>query len=344
MNRRTIPQALGAAIAMDILILDHQYAVRCVSEGIGLCIQTVIPALFPFFVLSSILAASLNRLPKVFLRLFRIDSCGGSILLTGLLGGYPVGAKNISEAYRAGHLSKAEAERLLPICNQCGPAFIFGMTAALFSDIKQCFMLWEIQLVSVLLMAWIIPPRETSHENLLDCKPISWSEALHRAIRAMASVCGWIILFRLLIRFVQRWLLWRLPLPYQITVSGLLELTNGCTALHQIADDNLRFALCAVFTCFGGICVTMQSYSVLHSDLNRTYYFPGKLLQVSLVILLVSLAQQNMYPMTWIAIPTTIGFLLFFRKNKKTVAFSNNVIYNSSIKDTRKLLCSLEKR
>lgn len=326
MGRRNIPQAIGAVIGMGILILDNQSAIDCVTEGIQLCIHAVIPALFPFFVLSSIL----------------VSSCDGNLLLAGLLGGYPVGAKTVSEAYIGGRLSKTEAERLLPICNQCGPAFIFGMTATLFQDVRICFALWGIQLLSVLLMAWIIPKGTATHLSTVEPHPISWSEALHKAIRAIASVCGWIILFRLLIRFLQRWFLWYLPLSYQVTISGLLELTNGCTALHQITDDRLRFAICVSIICFGGICVTMQSFSVMHDELNRFKYFLGKLLQVSLAIILTSLLQMRIYTATVIACPMLIGCILYFRK--KSVAFSDKMIYNDSIKDTRKLLCFSEKR
>lgn len=309
-----------------------------------MCIQTVIPALFPFFVLSSILASSLNKLPRFFLKLFRVSPLGGSVLLTGLSGGYPVGAKTVSEAYTDGLISRQEAERILPLCNQCGPAFIFGLTMQLFQDVRICLLLWGIQLICVLLMTWTIPVVPVTHTRVASPKPISWSEALHRGLRAMATVCGWIILFRLLIQFLQRWFLWKLPLPCQIIISGILELTNGCMASQQISNENFRFLICVAVISFGGLCVTMQSFSVLHPDLKRSGYFPGKVMQTAYSVFLVSAPVQGICPATIISGIVALFCVLFFRKSKNTVAFQKKMLYNGSIKDTRELLCSSEKR
>ncbi len=343
-KRSPIPRVLGATLAMGILILDNRFAINAVAEGVQLCLQTVIPALFPFFVLSSILASSLNKLSGFFLRLFRLSSAGGSILLTGLLGGYPVGAKTVSEAYEDGLISRQEAERMLPLCNQCGPAFIFGLTMQLFQNVRICLLLWGIQLICVFLMTWTIPAAPVTHTRVTSPKPIPWSEAMHRGLRAMATVCGWIILFRLLIQFLQRWFLWKLPLPCQIVISGVLELTNGCMASQQIAAENLRFLICVAIISFGGLCVTMQSFSVLHPDLKHSSYFPGKVMQTAYSVLLVSALQQRICPVTIISGIVAFFCVLFFRKSKNTVAFQKKILYNGSIKDTRELLCSSEKR
>lgn len=260
------------------------------------------------------------------------------------MGGYPVGAKAVSEAYEGGYLSKTEARRLLPICNQCGPAFIFGLTMQIFQDVQICILLWIIQLISVLLVAQIIPSVPTLETQSPVIKPVSWSDALQRGLRAMATVCGWIMLFRLVIQFFQRWFLWRLPLPCQIAVSGILELTNGCTELHRLGDEALRFLICVGTMSFGGLCVTMQSFSVLHPDLSRSYYFPGKGLQAALAIILTSILLRKFYVLTALSITITICCILFFRKTKKAVAIPGKMLYNTPIKDARELLCSSEKR
>ena len=343
-ERCKIPKAILAALSMGILILDNQFAIHAVADGLQLCLQTVIPALFPFFVFSAILVSSLPTLPKPLLRFFKVSPAGGSILLTGLLGGYPVGAKSISEAYEQGYISKAEAERLLPICNQCGPAFLFGLTVQLFQDVRSCFVLWIIQIISVLLLTHLIPFDLATQERLPAVKPVGWSEALHRSIRSLATVCGWIILFRLLIQFLNRWFLWMLPLPYQILLSGILELTNGVTDLHRIGDESIRFLFCVGTMSFGGVCVTMQSISVIHAALNRSQYFPGKVLQAGIAIILTGIFQRQFHAVTALSIVLTICCVIFFRKSKKAVAIHDKLLYNESIKNTRELLCSLEKR
>lgn len=340
---RTV-KAIGAALAMGILILDSRCAFSGASEGIELCVKTVIPTLFPFFVVSAILTSSLERLPSPLLKLFRLNPNAGGILLSGLLGGYPVGARSVSQAYQEHSISKEDAQRLLPICNQCGPAFIFGMTAGLFHGKGVCLIIWLIQIIGVAILAWLLP----TVESLPLCKSsgtqISLPQAVRQSVAAIATVCGWIVLFRILYRFLERWFLWALPLPIKTAVCGLLELANGCVDLARIQSEELRFVLCVMMTSFGGICVSMQTLSVIHPDLSGKYYFPGKALQCGICTLL-ALIYLGRIPLGWTAmlLLALIG-LIFVLRRKKTVAFSRKRMYNNTINDTRELLCCSEKR
>lgn len=337
-------KGIGAAIAMLVLILDNQCAISAASEGIALCLKTVVPSLFPFFLLANLLTASVNTLPKPVTTLFNIRKESGGILLAGMLGGFPIGAKVVSQAFTNGTISKDDAERLLPICNQCGPAFIFGMAGAIFQDIKYGFIIWGIQIISTIIIAWLIPRNPETSAITTHAKSHSLSIAMKQATSAMASVCGWIIAFRILFRFLERWILWYFPITAQVTICGLLELANGCMELHRVNDPNLRFLLCALMISFGGICVALQSFSVIHPHLSRRYYFPGKGLQVGLTALLVSIMHRNITVISGLFVVIGIFCVIFFRIKKITVAFSSRSVYNRSINDSRILPCSLEKR
>jgi len=104
------------------------------------------------------------------------------------------------------------------------------------------------------------------------------------ALTAMASVCGWVIVFSVVISFARRWFLWLLPEGIQVLVCGLLELTNGCLLLGEISDASLRLLLTAVMLNFGGICVLMQTVS-LTKGLSIWGYLMGKLLQTGFALL-----------------------------------------------------------
>ena len=51
---------------------------------------------------------------------------GAYALIMGIISGYPVGAKIVTEFRLNGDCSKAEAERLLAFTNNSGPLFIIG--------------------------------------------------------------------------------------------------------------------------------------------------------------------------------------------------------------------------
>ena len=99
---------------MLALILDGRTAIDGARQGIELCLRTVIPSLFPFFVLSILLTSSLLGSPLAVLRplgrLFGMPDGAESLLIPAFLGGYPVGAQNVAAAFRSGQLTKPEAE------------------------------------------------------------------------------------------------------------------------------------------------------------------------------------------------------------------------------------------
>ena len=104
------------ALALLMLILDAKTGLHGASEGVDLCVYTVIPALFPFFVVSMMLTASLGNMDSQLLcwlaDLLNIPQAAAPILIPAFLGGYPVGAKSVADQYRNGIIEKQEAERL----------------------------------------------------------------------------------------------------------------------------------------------------------------------------------------------------------------------------------------
>ncbi len=314
MRKKQLGTGIAAGIGMLILILDGKTALEGARAGVELCIRTVIPSLFPFFLLSILVTGVFmgGRLPglAVLGRLFRIPIGAESLLIPAFLGGYPVGAQCIAQAVRSGQLDKDAGEQMLAWCSNAGPAFLFGMVSSLFPRAWMVWVMWGILILSALLVAWHFP-RPHATAKLSPGKLPTLSSAMTSATRVMASVCGWVVLFRVLIAFLSRWVLWLLPTEGQAALSGLLELSNGCSALYAIQDIRLRFLLCAGMLSFGGVCVTMQTMSVA-SGLSMKYYFLGKILQTVFCLAISAAATYGM----WAAIPL-IPAAFLFRSGKK---------------------------
>ena len=280
----------AAACGMLLLILDSEASVAAAYQGLRMCLEVVIPSLLPFFLLSGILIRSLQDSPglRPLERLLKLPRGCGCYVLTGLLGGYPIGAQSVAEGCRKGYLSREQAHRLLSFCSQAGPSFLFGMAAAQFPHRGYGWALWGIQLLSALVTAWMISPRD-NHAVTPGGSSLSLPEAMASALRAMAMVCGWVILFRVILTFLQRWILWILPTEVQTLISGILELSNGCLSLSAVPDVGVRFILATVMLNFGGICVAMQTAGVT-SGLDLGYYWRGKLLQTGTALAISSAA------------------------------------------------------
>ncbi len=285
-NKRLVTLAVSA-IGILLLILDAKTALASATEGITLCLTTVIPSLFPFFVLSAVINSAFSGTKVSILRpisrLCRLPAGAESILILGLIGGYPVGAASISQGYKTGILCKKDSERMLAFCNNAGPAFIFGLLSPILGNISLCWALWIIHISSAIVVGILIPGGSKETVTVHSAQPLGVTQAMQLGIKNMATVCGWVVLFRVILGFTEHWFLWLLPPAFQTVITGILELTNGCLSLAQIESVPLRFLLAAGFLSFGGICVAMQTDSVI-GELSLRKYCIGKLLQTILSI------------------------------------------------------------
>ena len=142
--RRKIYEFLGmlALIGCAAALLCYPgEAVDAASKGLELCLNVIIPSLFPFFVISTLtvelgLAQKMGRIIEPMMRrIFNVSGACASAFVLGFVGGYPVGAKTAIALYERGECSRREAERLLSFCNNSGPAFILGVVGtSVFAD------------------------------------------------------------------------------------------------------------------------------------------------------------------------------------------------------------------
>lgn len=294
MRSKRMILGIGGAVGMLLLIIDSKTALQGAAMGIELCLKTVIPSLFPFFVLSAMLTSSLLGTKSKILapigKLCGIPSGAESIFLTGLLGGYPLGARNIAISCDSGQLSKEDGKRMMAFCSNAGPAFLFGMAGAMFEQPWIPWALWAIHILGALFTAMILPRGGRSTASVKKGPIVSLPTAVRSSIGAMANVCAWVVLFRVVIAFLERWALWLLPGFGQVLIAGLLEISNGCCALDRVANMGLRFILCSAILAFGGLCVAMQTVSAA-PQVDRRLYLPGKLLQTAACVLLACAVQ-----------------------------------------------------
>ena len=260
--------AVGAVV---LLIKNASSAIRYASDAIDLCLEMIVPTLFPFFICSGILIYSgfCELLAKAFqfcmYPLFRISPVGSSAFILGIVSGYPLGAVTAGELYANNYISKTEAERLLAFCNNSGPLFILGSVGiAIYSNIKYGIALYVAHILAALTVGILFrfygrnkhtapPTRMTTPERSMG---EIFDIALQNSIRNILTVCG----------------------ATSALVSGLLEFVTGTVKISGLTIpimDKLVFT--SVVVGFAGLSVHAQVMAVIaRFHLSLAPYIIGK--------------------------------------------------------------------
>lgn len=280
-----------------------------VKEGMGLCYNVIIPSLFPFFILSSLvvslgLAGYLGKLMEPVMRpLFRLPGSCAAPLALGFVGGYPVGARAALTLYENGQCTKAECERLLAFCNNSGPAFILGVVGAgVFGDSRVGLLLCLVHALASVCVGLVFRfygrEKAAGRSASLPIQAQRFSAAFTGAVKGSVTstlnICAFVMCFTVLIRMLflsgilpaLAALLGRLLSPLGLTeawarrlLTGLLELSSGVWSLAGEGTLQGRAAMAAFLLGWAGVSVHCQVLSFLgESGLSTRTYIGGKLL------------------------------------------------------------------
>ena len=273
--------------ALGVLFLAESTSIRAATtESLALCAASVIPALFPFLVVSSLLlSCGLGEWAAVHLAgfmtpLFRLPGCAASALLLGLVGGYPVGVRTAAQLYRQGSLTKNEASRLLTFCNNASPVFLISVLGqGVFGSFSAGLWLWLVHLASALLTGLLFrrtEARDPTVPRVGEVRAVHLPSAFVRAVTestsAMISICGFVTLFYVLSR----------PLA-ALGGSVGAALTGGAELFSLtplLKADGVGFVLASACTAWGGVSLHCQSAAVLEgSGLSPRWSLVGKAVQ-----------------------------------------------------------------
>ena len=108
-------------ILLIFMLLHPAITVTGASNGLLLWYSSVVPALFPFMVLSSLIVASgslsvlMAPVQLVLGPLLGLSAEGCYTLLSGLVCGFPMGAKTCADFFSRGQISLKEGKFLMAV-------------------------------------------------------------------------------------------------------------------------------------------------------------------------------------------------------------------------------------
>lgn len=269
------------------------------ANGLILWFNCMVPALFPFMILSGVLVRqNLTEAFTSFLYPFlgpfyKISKNGVYCLLLGFLCGFPMGARVIADLYERNKLSKREAEYLLAFCNNIGPVYfitfllpVIGLTSPKTLPLY-LFGMYGIPLLYGIFLkktGFLLPHfqecncMEAEENNITENFTISLNGAMQSAIHGITTLGGYMILFNLL--NIIPYAVCKIPpltqYSYLLPVTNcILEITGGAKSL----GTSLPYLVLTILPFGGFSCIAQAKCMILNTDLSIKHYVVHKLIQ-----------------------------------------------------------------
>lgn len=291
------------------LVLFTPSNLNAARNGLKLWANNVVPSLFPFFVAvellkhTSLIYIISNKLTKYMKPLFNLPGISTFPFVMGLISGYPIGAKIISDLYSNNSCTKKEAQSMLSFCNNSGPLFIIGTIGCTFygsSTIGVILLITHIMAsISIGLINGFISRLKNKENFKFDYsnniktqnslfnsnnKDINFSNlgevlslSVLSGIKSILMLGGFVTLFSVILSILERIkiltiissLLSKLiPLDKELIngfLTGIIEFTNGLNKISLVHQKNIsiNLILSAFVIGFGGISVSLQVSSII---------------------------------------------------------------------------------
>lgn len=291
-------------LIFEILMFPAE-AMSYASTGLTLWFDNMIPALFPFMVISGLIIR-LDIAPLIvgflhpFLyKIFRTNIYCEYTMVMGFLCGYPMGAVIIRDLLSKGQITDKQADFLLAFCNNIGPVFFCSLVLPIFSPDYRILLLigmYGIPLLygfvlrhSVYRKAFEITPN--SKENTYQT---TFSEALTDSLNKAVStslLLGACMIFFNMLRFLPMHFI-NDNLLLQGIISWLLEVNGALFMTKDFYNIGLKMTslLLVPFLSIGGLSCICQTASILsETNCKLSKYLVHKIVQWFLWLLLTLL-------------------------------------------------------
>ncbi len=282
-----------AAIAVSV----DKNSQNAVKDGIFLWAAAVLPALFPYLVITS-LVSSLKITGKIAAALspftekaWGVNGNCGYALFISLMSGYPVGAKCVSDLKIKGLTGDAESVRAAALCSSSSPVFLIGSVGNLtFNSPLFGLLLFITHIISVFSVGFFFSFYKRK-ERPVKATPAPrggsdnvFYESVYQAVISILVVGGIITVFYLFTEILSGLgvinavakvfgLISDDPAVCYGLTNGLFECTKGLKILAGGGISLFTLPVAAAICGFGGLSVIMQSVAYLKKAQIKTAPF-----------------------------------------------------------------------
>ena len=281
-------KALLILAASILLIVFSEGSREGIAQGIRLCLEVLVPSLFPFMAVTDLFVKSglCNRAGKLLKKpaavLFGISGSLAPVLLLSLIGGYPAGASGIAALRKQEMISEDDAKKAAMFAVCAGPGFVVNYVGcSVYHNREIGLVILLAQILSVIItgvgMRLLTKPTSYNSAKENSAFPIPFSTALvasvQTAAKGMLQICAFVLLFSAVTGICTQ------LIHSQTALSAVYCTADVCTAVIQLSEQ-YPIELVAFAIGFGGMCVHFQIFAVLEGiHINKPLFFLIRIIQ-----------------------------------------------------------------
>lgn len=308
--------ALIIIVSAVIVLINSSEAAEAVRKGITICLESVIPSLFPMIFLSQLLIKSggadeigrlLDKPTKI---LFGLPGVCGAAILTSLTGGFPAGARAAETLYQTHSISQKEGERLAMFAFCSGPGFTIGFVGAvLYGNKTVGVLILTAQVISSIIIGMLLnvfggrSKKNNIQHIIASNKSLSeaFVESSADAASTVLAMSSFIVVFCVISSMISivgindaladASKIIGIGELGRVIIPSILEVTSG-----SMLSVTLGIPFTAFVAGFGGLSVHFQNFAICRTlKINKCCYIVLRLIQGVMCALIAELALKLPY-------------------------------------------------
>ena len=289
-----IPMCFLLFFSAFLLMKFPTVAAQGISDGIDLCLGTLIPTLFPFMIVSTLMIEQriFDNVPKSIQQfsefVFAVKGSCLAVIILSLIGGLPIGCKITNQLYEKRKISASQGRRMMLFCYCTGPAFTVATVGIFMLSSKNAgYILYASVVLSSLTIGILsrffeqedgVYLTETEYDKKNQFS-INLVRSVSDSSKAILNICAWVIIFSCIGKLTEI-----LPINEntRFFLGCILEVSNGA----YIASGNMPLPIIAGIIGFGGLCGHCQVMPyVIKLHLKYKYFLVARIINGALSVI-----------------------------------------------------------
>lgn len=260
------------------LLMHSKILVASISQSINIFLTKLVPALFPYLLITELLINSGKvhnlsyGLSSCIAKIFRIPQNTTASVIIGFLLGYPNSAKYILNMYNNKQINSQVATMLVAFTSNANISYIIATVGiGIFESIEIGIILTLSHFLSSIIIGIFFTPsynnsiiQQTNINSNSFEKIYSPFELLYTSIHGTLKTLSYIFAYTVIFSLIPTIILNDLPLsqPLKVVITGLFEISNGINSIYALdLRTDFKLILTSFVLSFSSLMILVQIFS-----------------------------------------------------------------------------------